>query len=104
MVLDQIDIVRGETREIQIDPGTLTAGYETRSYRLAIARSPGGVPIVQLLFGPAEFEVDRWELSLTAAQTASLLVASHYLGVWEIGRPEPIVFRAISVGQVPGSE
>ena len=98
------DITRGEPREIVVDPVGMTSGYASRNYRLAVATTPAATPLASVDVGAAEYRSssDDWLVSLTGSQTLLFPVGEVYVGVWELGRPEPALFYKANVGNVPG--
>lgn len=99
------DIAQNETSRFNITPAaSLTAGYESRSYRLGIAATPtAATSLVTRTFGPSEYGSGIWSFDLTTTQTAALPIGDVFAGVWEIGRPEPVAMVRLKVGRVPGS-
>jgi hypothetical protein len=100
------NIVQGETRTFEITPDpSLSAGYEARNYRFAVARTSNPTVLLSVNFGPSEYSsaTGKWEVTLTSVQTASLPIGGVTIGIWEIGRPEPVARLRASVGRVPGA-
>jgi hypothetical protein len=98
-------IVQYEQREIEIDPEGFASGFESRSYRLGIAASPGGADIVSINFGTEQWSAERgtWLIPIPTADTSKIPPGDVYVGVWEIGVPQPMEpIHKLTAGRVPG--